>query len=202
MAYLNLEQTAAAFGVSLPTVRGWIRLGMPVVKEGTNGAAYEIDPSAVTAWLRQREDAERAARQEVEAASAQVTLFLGGDVAAGKPASEPLSIEEKFKLVQMEQLITKLRRDKGELVPLADVQAVWSRVLIEARAQLTGLPDRLAKHGDMTREQRTLIEQSVNDTLEALADGLEGFDVPGDEADQDGERDGAARPPGVPAAAA
>lgn len=200
---LTLDQTAKLLKVSIPTLKRWIDLGLPVLKLGTNGEAYEIDGETAVAWVAERREQQRQAQDALDEEIEQLSLALGGGSApTPEDGSRKLSVDERLKLVTLETATMKLAREKRELVPVFEVREVWSRLLLEARTQLLALPDRLAKHVDMSREQRTLVEQNVAEVLNALADGVKGLDVPGLEADPDGEREGAAGGAGGAAAPA
>lgn len=52
MGYINKNQLAEAFGVSLTTIDAWIRKGMPYIEKGGSetGKSWKIDLEAVKRW--------------------------------------------------------------------------------------------------------------------------------------------------------
>lgn len=56
MTGLPIEQAAAELGVSVPTLRRWMRQGAPVAARGRRGRGHValIDPAEVRAWQARR----------------------------------------------------------------------------------------------------------------------------------------------------
>ena len=62
----NLEEAAAHFGVSVPTLRRWLARGAPVVCQGGNGVAYRIDLQAMAVSQKEWTAAAARAREECD----------------------------------------------------------------------------------------------------------------------------------------
>jgi phage terminase Nu1 subunit (DNA packaging protein) len=122
------------------------------------------------------------------------------DEDANTPAA--MSLDDKLKATRLANEQLKLAQATGLLLSVSEVRAVWSSVMAEARSILLALPDRLAKFGELSREQRAMIDQEIHTALNKLADGVQGLDVSGTEAGPDGKREGAGGGPGGTAAAA
>jgi phage terminase Nu1 subunit (DNA packaging protein) len=48
--YLNKQETAEAFEVSLPTLNGWVRGGCPVAQRGGITKPWKFDIVALATW--------------------------------------------------------------------------------------------------------------------------------------------------------
>ncbi len=70
----DLQATADFFGVSMPTVRDWIRHGCPVALTGGNGIPYEISLRAVAGWLKDRTEVRARAAEERAEMDTQLRL--------------------------------------------------------------------------------------------------------------------------------
>jgi phage terminase Nu1 subunit (DNA packaging protein) len=51
---VNRTQLAEVFGVSMPTVDGWVRAGCPVVQRGSRGVEWQFETADVAKWRQDR----------------------------------------------------------------------------------------------------------------------------------------------------
>lgn len=48
---VNLDQLASIFEVSLPTIRSYIKKGMPYIEEGGQGKPWMVDSADAIQWF-------------------------------------------------------------------------------------------------------------------------------------------------------
>lgn len=68
----------------------------------------------------------------------------------------------------------KTAKMRGELVAIADVESAWASIMLEVRAGLLAIPDRIgARLGDLTPAHLAAIDAEIRDVLTSLgsADG-------------------------------
>ncbi len=170
----SLGDTARFFGVSPPTVKGWIINGCPVERGGSNGVAYELDLRAVHAWRQERADAEERATAERLAHDHQLKLEFLGDGALIANEGEALSRRAQAEALKAELDRTKLAQLRGELVSAAEVKFELTSILGLIRERLRGLPDELQRELGVDDDTVNLMQDKVDAALSDLADLLEG----------------------------
>lgn len=171
----GLEETAHLFKFSVPTIRTWIAKGCPVVQEGGQGRAYELDARAVSEWLKACgyaagvQDKQRADNDE------QLRLELLGDSALDQPHSNEvrLSPTAKRDLLQAEVASVKLAEKRRQLVSADGVLLEWTRANSTLRDRLRQLPDMLQRQFALSDEQTAAALDIIDDTLIELARTLE-----------------------------
>ena len=164
-AVLNRAQLAAAFGTSENTIDSWRRAGMPVLTEGTNGRAFEFQLSDCWAWKCARDEDRRTQDEAAERTIRQLQMELVGG--AAEDSEMRLSHAEREKVYAVERQYIALSRERGELVPKAEVNALFDEVLSKVRSGIVGLPDRLVRDAGLTGKQ---VEQAVAATDDLLVE--------------------------------
>ena len=168
----NVEETAAFFSVSVPTIRAWIRDGMPVRERGANGVAYRIDLRAAHAWRQERLEREREAEAEKRRRDAELQAELfGADQLA--PSVERISPAEQAQLIAAELNATKLAEKRGELVRALDLQIELARLLRIVSNKLRAVPDDLARRFGWSDAETDQVQAAIDDMLHDLADQIE-----------------------------
>lgn len=178
-AELNRSQLAAAFNTSENTIDRWRKDGMPVEQEGTNGQAYTFQLSKCWAWQCAREDARKAASEKADRSVQQMRMeMIGGSVGETEMS---LSNRERREIYEVTVAYDKLAKERGELVPRAEVIKLLDEVLSKVRSGVVGLPDRLVRDAGLSGKQ---VEQAVaatddilvqlHDALSELADEVDG----------------------------
>lgn len=117
---VNKSELANFFGVSLPTVDGWMRNGCPVIQRGTTGRPAIYNTADVVNWLRDR------AREEASGAS----LADEGELKRRKLAAEA----EKAEL--------EVAKAKGEVATIRDFERVQAAMMAAIRANMRNVPGR------------------------------------------------------------
>lgn len=164
-AVVNRAQLADALAVSEPTIDRYRKDGMPVLVEGTNGQAYQFQLSDCWAWLQARTDEKKVLDERAAHSVRQLRLeVIGGTVGDSEMALTP---KERQALYDVEFSYNRLARERGDLVPLAEVTELLDHVLSTIRSTLTGRPDRLSRDAALTGRQA---EQAVVVTDDVLAE--------------------------------
>jgi len=172
----TLGDLAAVPGMpSEPTLRKMIRENpdFPLISQGKNGVAYEIDVEAAVAWIKARAEEERAAARARSEEVRQFALDLLGADAASDQVNAGLSPSERQALLQEELLAIKLAERRGELIRKASVEDAVAAVLTLFRDRGRTFSTRLAKRMDLPRETIAAIDALVDQDLRMIADEME-----------------------------
>ena len=117
---VNRTGLADVFGVSLPTVDGWVRAGCPVVSRGSKGTQWVFNTAAVGKWLRDK-------------AVTDATGEMGGDEA---------EIERRTKRAKMLQAELELAKARGEVAPVREFERTQAARYAMIRANCLNVPQR------------------------------------------------------------
>lgn len=161
-------------------IRKWIREeGLPVVQAGSNGKPYLIDPVAATSWR----DARAAVKAEAERARAsevhKLSLDLLGADAATNVGQLGLSPAERMALYEEEMTAIKLGELRGQFIRKAEVEVALTTLIEKVRRRFLGIPDKLSKKTDLSRQLRLQINDVVKSELDQLATEFEEMERPG-----------------------
>lgn len=146
----NKGELCAIFGVSPPTVDGWIRNGCPIVQRGARGVAATFNTADVARWLRDR------ARDE------------------GAGTSQADEAELKRRKLAAETALSELElaKARGDVAPLDQVERMVSRAFAEVRAGMRNIPGRVVATliGETNERQfKKVLLEEIDQALEALA---------------------------------
>lgn len=89
----------------------------------------------------------------------------------GRPVADH---RQQLVLAQAEGQRIKNAKMLGELVAIADVESAWAAIILELRAGMLAIPDRIgARLGDLTPAHVAAIDAEIRDVLASLgsADG-------------------------------
>jgi hypothetical protein len=195
----NLVELASLGIASEPTLRRWIDEKPEdtawIIKRGTGkGDPYDIDlEGALDAWKSDQDkkaDEDRARSASLK----QLSLDMGLSEAA-KASDHAISFKEQQALLEIEVTAIKLGKLRGDLVPVAGVQAAIGDMFIAMSQRGASFSGRLAKKIDLSREQLNAIDALIRQDQALLADDLErmdyagatGTDDPADPAISDGQ---------------
>lgn len=116
---LNRGEVAAFFGVTPPTVDGWVRAGCPV-KKGQRGVASEFNSADVAAFLREK------ARQE----------------GSGTSLADETELKRRKLAAEAERAELELAKEKGEVAPVREMERAQSAAMAAIRANMKNVPGR------------------------------------------------------------
>lgn len=170
-AIVNVEEFARIAGKSVPTIRAYIRDGMPIVSEGQHGVEYEIDARAAAAWTKDRDDAGLAARKgrQEQLAALQVELF-GESI---DPEVEHLTPEQRSKVAAAKYQENRLAEQQGALVRAEDLRRCADVAFNTLQRELRPLAVDVAKTYGLPRAARVAIEAKIKGALQRCAAKLE-----------------------------
>lgn len=162
-AVLNRSELAEFFGTSANTITEWIKAGMPVLRQGTNGTAYEFQASHCWAWKQNRDAALAADRQAAQETIAAMRLALtGGESGDSIQALPP---KERREIIDLETAQERWKRERNMLLPREDVLELLESVLRLFRDGISNLPDYLEKRAGLTPDQTDSLIGASEDFL-------------------------------------
>ncbi|MBL4791326.1 MAG: hypothetical protein JKY60_20540 [Kordiimonadaceae bacterium] len=135
-------------------INDWVAAGCPHTKEGR---FYKFEVAAVVRW---REEYVRGLRKVCRESQGEFKL----------EHSERVQKERADKLAMENDVL------RGELAPVAEMQAIWAEYVAAAKAKLLAMPPKLAKElADETRVPVVLelLETSVHEVAHELARGVD-----------------------------
>lgn len=169
----NLEETAEFFGVSVPTVRSWIREKCPVVDRGSNGVAYKLDLREVAAWREERAEADRRADAARRAADEQLAMELLGDDMIRPDGAGAMSPRQIRELADAQKSLLLVEQQRGALVKAEELAILLSGLFRRLADRLRLLPDELERAHGLDADQAATIADRIDDALNDLADEIE-----------------------------
>ncbi|WP_179874106.1 terminase small subunit [Rhizobium sp. L43] len=169
---LSREELAETLETSLNTVTSWLSKGMPMVQEGGNGKAYELQLSACFAWRQAQKADEDLRSEKVKRAQAAMRLALvGGSAGETIEALDPKTRREII-AAQIEQ--ERFQRDRNQLMRRDDVQETFEVVFGIIRDRMNAAPDiierrsALAEHPKIVDDLLDTCDDVVSDVRNAI----------------------------------
>lgn len=166
---VNRTELAAIFGVTAPTVDGWIRAGCPYDQRAAGkGKEWVFDSGDVAMWLQQR------AREEAT-----------GDDVTDERELKRRKLAAETSLVELE-----LAKAKNLVAPVDQMERAVSRVLAEVCSNMRNLPGNVVSlligETDERKFKKVLLRE-----IDVVLESLSSLDVTADEpADEDEGADG------------
>lgn len=150
---LTVDDIAPEHGVDPETVRRWIRRGCPCDRPG-KGKATLLNSAEVEVWKRENGITGERGRPD---------LIDSPDIEAARLRKEN-ALASKYEL--------QVSRERGELIPLADVKHWLGRHVIAFRNKLIGFAAGVTPHleGRDAAERQAILESRLNEVLNELAD--------------------------------
>jgi phage terminase Nu1 subunit (DNA packaging protein) len=148
-------ELASLFGADRNTIATWTRAGMPVAHRGRGSRGHSYDVGACLRWIRERD------RAEHEKALAAARAVSPSDSARARKLAAEAGLAE-----------LELRKRRGEIADVAEVEQRWTALVVAARNALLGVPTR-AKQVIPTLTTKDVLELDalVRRVLDELADG-------------------------------
>lgn len=170
---MNKQQCAEFLAVSLPTIDNYIRSGMPVKQEGTNGRSWELQASHVHAWRSADEEARKLREGEVRRAIETMRMRLVGGAAGS--TIQALSPRERKELYEVEAAHEKLRRERAVSLHRDDVREAFETLMQLTRDTVTAFPDRAERELQLDGKTVDHLIDLCDDLLEDLARRIQSF---------------------------
>jgi phage terminase Nu1 subunit (DNA packaging protein) len=150
-----MKQTEAAIllGVKPKTLISWAKLDPPLPVTKISATEVDYDAPSIVQWLVQYEVQKYA----------QKNVYSSEE----KKLAET---REAFAKAELQEI--KLAEIKGELLPVKEVQTVWTNQVLVIRRGLLNLPHRLAtavEDGLSYQEKKDKAQQIIDEVLEFLA---------------------------------
>ena len=113
---VNQGQLAEIFGVTDVTIWEWQKQGLPILKQGPRGEANGYEPAAVIAWH------------------------------VGRELTKAASVSQKDRLARLQgdKLELDLAQQRGILIPVDEIEPLWSSRVLTAAAFMASRHSRLA----------------------------------------------------------
>lgn len=150
---------------------GWSRMKLdrrldadesfPVLKRGTQAGGWEFDAEAVAAYLEPEEERE----------------IVAEDLAtpAGRAAREDLTARQRRDLAQAQLHEDKLRRQRAELVEVAELRMALSEGVARMSVSLNKLAETLVRRLNLPETAIPTIRQEIDEVRRQLVTGLRGL---------------------------
>lgn len=181
----NLEETAAFYSLSKPTLKRYIEIeNCPVLARGDRGVGYRMSLRQVGDWLQARREAEAAERERKARQTAQLQIEILGEPLAPADAPAVLSPKERAEAYKAELDRAKLAQLRGELVRADEVQLNLARVLAGLKTRLRRMPDVLAPRLGWSEDEIAAALEAIDEVLDDTADELAGMLQGGGDADK------------------
>ncbi len=135
----NKAEVAEFFGVSLPSIEGWVRRGMPVLQKGRRGISWEIDLLEVAKWK-----------------------FAPDDSDPDDP--DDMSPKDRLDHWRAEREKTKHMAEQGELIPFHDVEQQIATTYKSLAQAIETFPDQAEREHGANPETVAML-QGLGDKL-------------------------------------
>lgn len=168
---VSRRELADAFGVSRETIREWGVKGWLV--RSPSGRFYDLEAT------RQRHALYVDTRGGT-ASGARAPAGAGDDAPPPAAALPPDEVQRRKKLADMRQAEADAARaevalaeERGNLVPVAAVERIWSEIITRAKTEIEALPIRAAPRLVGAHDEasiRTILRSEVERLLRGLSD--------------------------------
>ena len=109
-----------------------------------------------------------------EAVPAYVRHVTANPVGRPRKADDPTDPATRLKAAQAEREELRLARDRGELLDAAEVRAEWTGIVTDLRAQLLGVPARVAASVGAEAATAAALEEEMRRALADVAEEVGG----------------------------
>jgi len=168
---VSVKTAARLIGCSPQTVRNWIRAGELEAHQGKGGIKVEVAQATALGKRRGFEPADKP-RGRGRPVTTGTTTTSDAAITAGEQYQASRARKEAA-LADKHELELEIRR--GQLVSVDEIKPLWFDAVRTARSRLLGVPERVAAELaaiDEPQAVRVILEESIRDALESLADEL------------------------------
>jgi phage terminase Nu1 subunit (DNA packaging protein) len=137
---VDQAELAEIFGVAPKTIWEWQAEGLPFEPRAATGAEHLFDTAKALTWLLRRE----------------VNKAAGGETQ-----------KDRLARVQADRIELEIAEKRGQLVPFAEIEPQWGRVVDAIRTELLMLPDRTEL--DLDEVKRDVLREVVEGVLRNLS---------------------------------
>lgn len=170
---MNREDLSHAMATSVNTISQWIAQGMPVLQNGANGKAYEIQLSQAWAWRSEVKISEDKRSKAVQESARALRLeLIGGRTGDGIDGLDPKAKREIF-ATQVEY--EKFQAQRNQLLQRDDVADLLDNLFSLTRDTLENAPDRAEREAALPPEAVTVLIDVCDDLLGELQRRIAGF---------------------------
>jgi hypothetical protein len=162
---VNRAQCAKALGVSESIVTKYLEKGMPVLKRGTNGQAYEFQLSEVYAWKMLRKEEEQAEKAAADSAAEQMAMLFRNEDDDDEHTTRGMSTDAVKKEAAAIFEYDKAKEARGFLVKRDKVERLFEDILIEFRTQIVTLVDFAEMEFGLSPEEVKKMQQRCDGVL-------------------------------------
>ena len=172
---VNLEEMATKLGVSLSTLRDWMRRheDFPVVAEGRSGVPWQLDPVEVIAFVDRKRAEEAASKAQRDELLAQIPMPMDDLL---PPEERGLPAAERLKNAQAMLKEDEVARARGHLVLKTDMRARLTESWGPLAQFLQALPGVIGRRHNLpdavVRDMRRMIEAQQRELHARLVDLL------------------------------
>lgn len=161
----NRGEIAEFFGVTPPTVDGWVRAGCPCASRGQRGVPSSFNSADVANWLR----------------------LKARDEGSGTVAADEAELKRRKLAAETATAELVLAKARELVAPLDQVERMVSRAFAEVRAGMRNIPSRVVGPliGETNERQfKKVLLEEIDQVLEALANA--DLTAGDDDEDEDG----------------
>ncbi|MEJ6397033.1 terminase small subunit [Yoonia sp. 208BN28-4] len=165
---LNRGQLATAMNVSEQTITNWMRAGLPLLSQGSNGQSYEFQLAHCYAWRMRRDADERARRAKGDAQAQQLALtFLNpSDIDDDEPFLTAKQIKE---WAEAEYQRNRAAEQRGDLVRVDSVKRVMEQLVVDFCSAINVLPDFAEQEFGLSAAQAQVMQRRCDGVIEEAA---------------------------------
>lgn len=170
---MNREEMAEAMAVSINTISKWITQGMPVLQQGENGKAYELQLSQCWAWRQASRRADDIRSKAVKNAQAQLRLAIVGGAAGD--TIDGLEPRQKKEIYEAQMMQEQFLSHRNSLMKRDDVRELLTDLLALTRDTLEAAPDRVERIEAMPPKSVQAFADLVEELIGELRMRIEEF---------------------------
>lgn len=168
---MNRAELSAYMNVSTNTIDAWIKAGLPVFEEGSNGRAYVFMLGDCCQWRHEREEKDNGKKLSAAAAiEKRQAAFLNlddGDLGG------PMTAKERREAALADLDYNRAALQRRELCRMSDVTDLIEDLFLIVREEADALPDKLERSLGLTPEQVNKLIENMDGMLHSMVHRIE-----------------------------